>query len=124
MTGIVRNNVYWRILGKILRSSDKAIFMQMTSLQGMPIKTAPCWFPRSQIESLSMGGTGEEDSFNATEWILEQKGFASDLAKVTSKPQHVIVDRFPDDPMESEPAHGTPFRATGLDEFNDADIPF
>lgn len=97
MTRSVRNNVYWRITGKILRSSDKAICMQMTSLQGMQIKTAPTWFPRSQIESVSMGGTGEEDSFNATEWILEQKGFASDLAKVTGKPQHIVVDRFPDD---------------------------
>lgn len=123
MTGTIRRNVYFRIAGKITRTSDKAICMQISALQGMPIKAAPSWFPRSQIESLTMGGNGEEDYFDATEWILEQKGFASDMTKITSTPQRVVVDRFPDDPLESEPLPQSPFRAVGFDDM-DSDIPF
>jgi hypothetical protein len=125
MSRIVHKNVYWRLTGKVTRYTDKAVLMAITSIQGMSIKTAPAWFPRSQIEGLCIGGDVEEDSFDATKWILEQKGFASDMAKITSAPQRVLVDRFAEETVQP-PAHVYAVKeklARDFEEFDD-DLPF
>jgi hypothetical protein len=126
MTRIVRANSYWKIEGTIVAQTEKAVCITIKTLQDCPINSAvSSWFPRSQIENLALGGEGELDSFEASQWILEQKGFKHDLERITAAPQRVVRETF-DAPAEEylpKESERRSFKVKEFDEYDD-DIPF
>ena len=74
----VRANLYYSIIGTLVRETPKAILVTIQSIQGNAIKSkAAMWFPKSQCEDLEIDGDAVE--FMASEWILGEKGFAKEL---------------------------------------------
>ena len=126
----VRANIYWKVEGNIIAQTEKAVRITIKTLQGCPINSrSPEWFPRSQIENLCLGGEGELDSFGASQWILEQKGFVHDLERITAgmpgaTPQRVVREHF--DAPEEEYMPKESERRTLPRDFDDMDddIPF
>lgn len=79
-------NVYYKVVGKLYSSSEtpKAIRMRVESIDGVEIKPPSMqWFPKSQFSELEYGmsGTDEQDSIQATEWILNEKKLLEALAQ-------------------------------------------
>jgi len=121
MTRIVRQNVYWKLEGKITRETEKAVCIVVKKLQGVEINSkAYEWFPRSQIENVCYAE--EADSFEATQWILEQKGFSHDLSKIQETPQRVMRESIEVESDEYMPKESER-RTIPFDEMDD-DIPF
>jgi len=129
---VVRANIYWKVEGTIIAQTEKAVRITIKTLQGCPINSrSPEWFPRSQLENLCLGGEGELDSFEASQWILGQKGFSHDLERITAglnpvTPQRTVREEYDpgtaDDYMPKESERRTLPR-TGFDDY-DGDIPF
>lgn len=129
----VRANIYWLVQGTIVAQTEKAVRITIKTLQGCPINSrSPEWFPRSQLENLTLGGEGQLDSFEASQWILGQKGFSHDLERITAgingavvTPQRVVRESI-DAPEEEYLPKESERRSWKVKEFDgyDDDIPF
>lgn len=128
MTRMVENT-YYKVIGKIdtLAETPKAIKVKIVSIGGNAIGRAfqSTWFPKSQIKNIEYGEEGMEedplDSFEATEWILNTKGYGVDIEQSDARP---VIDT--DARTARLPTQAKEFKPTGLDNLNDLDddIPF
>lgn len=67
------------VKGTILERTDKAIKMDVHTIAGIAPEddgsSVITWFPLSQIDKIMNTKIIGEDSFVASQWILEKKGF-------------------------------------------------
>lgn len=71
------NSAVSKVQGTILERSEKALHMEVDTIADIPVDEAPVktWFPLSQIDKIMSTKNAGEDSFLASNWILEKKGF-------------------------------------------------
>jgi hypothetical protein len=65
----------YKLKGTILRESDKAVYMDVESINGVPMDdTETHWFPLSQIaQKFTDPSTQGTDFIMASEWICKAK---------------------------------------------------
>lgn len=73
-----RSSKYHAVEGYIHRDTDKAIHLEVVTIDGIPVEESKKeWFPISQCQSITRQpkGSQEMDRAEVSAWILSTKGY-------------------------------------------------